>query len=79
MPFEVTGYLIGLSLTTKRFEIETDNEPIKGYTQKDANHNIKNATLSRRYKALIKEVVKRNETTNEIVKTEHILLNLEEV
>ena len=78
-PFEVTGHLIGLSLTTKRFEIETDDEPIKGYIQKDANHKIKNATLSRRYKALIKEVVKRNETTNEIVKTEHILLNLEEV
>ncbi|MDE0635249.1 MAG: hypothetical protein OXI43_05265 [Candidatus Poribacteria bacterium] len=79
--FEVEGRLIGLSLTTKKFEIETEtnDKPIKGYIQKDANSNIRNATISRQYKATMKEVIKRNEMTDEVVKTEHILLNLEGV
>ncbi len=78
-PFTIIGNLIGLSLVTKRFEIQTDDGPIKGYIQKDANYAIINATISRQYKATIKEVLKKNEVTDGIIKIEHILLNLEKV
>lgn len=78
-PFTIIGNLIGLSLATNRFEIQTSDEPIKGYIQEDANYSIKNATISRQYKATIKEVLKKNEVTDSIVKIEHLLLNLEGV
>lgn len=78
-PFTIIGNLIGLSLATNRFEIQTAEKPIKGYFQEDANYSIKNATISRQYKATIKEVLKKNEVTDSIVKIEHLLLNLEEV
>lgn len=81
-PFTIFGDLIGLSLATNRFEIQTKDEPIKpikGYIQKDANSAIKNATISRQYRATIKEVLKKNEVTDGIIKIEHLLLNLEEV
>ena len=77
--FTIIGNLIGLSLATNRFEIQTAEKPIKGYFQEDANYSIKNATISRQYKATIKEVIKKNEVTDRIVKIEHLLLNLEEV
>ena len=75
----IVGNLIGLSLATNRFEIQTNDEPIKGYIQEDANYAIKNATISRQYRATIKEVLKKNAVTDSIIKTEHLLLNLEEV
>ena len=78
-PFTIIGSLIGLSLTTKRFEIQTNDGLIKGYIPKDANYAIINATISRHYKATIKEVLKKNEVTDGIIKIEHLLLNLEKV
>ncbi len=78
-PFTIVGNLIGLSLATKRFEIETNDGLIKGYIPKDANYAITNATISRQYRATLKEVLKKNEVTDGIIKIEHLLLNLEEV
>ena len=77
-PFTIIGRLIGLSLATKRFEIQSNDVPIKGYISKDANYSIINATINRQYKATIKEVLKKNEVTDDIIKIEHLLLNLEE-
>lgn len=80
-PQTIKGELIGLSLDRNRFELQVNSEedPIRGVIGDDPNVNITKATISNQYKALIQEVVKRNETTNEVVKIEHILLNLEEV
>ena len=80
-PQTIKGELIGLSLDRNRFELQVNSteDPIRGVIGDDPNVNITKATISNQYKALIQEVVKRNETTNEVVKIEHILLNLEEV
>ena len=80
-PQTIKGELIGLSLDRNRFELQVSGEenPIRGVIGDNPNVNITQATISSQYKALIQEIVKRNETTNEVVKIEHILLNLEEV
>lgn len=80
-PQTIKGELIGLSLDRNRFELQVNSEedPIRGVIGDDPNVKIRKATISNRYEALIQGVVKRNETTNEVVKIEHILLNLEEV
>jgi hypothetical protein len=78
-PFTVTGELIGLFLSSKRFEIKTENDTYKGFILKDADSSIKNATMSRRYKAQIKEILNKSEATDEVVKTEYLLLKLEEI
>ena len=80
-PQTIKGELIGLSLDRNRFELQVNGEenPIRGVIGDNPNVNITKATISSQYKALIQEIVKRNETTNEVVKIEHILLNLEEV
>ena len=80
-PQTIKGELIGLSLDRNRFELQVNGEenPIRGVIGDNPNVNITQATISSQYKALIQEIVKRNETTNEVVKIEHILLNLEKV
>ena len=78
-PFTVTGELIGISLSSKKFEVKTENKPYKGFILKDADSSIKNATISRRYKAEIKEIFNKSQATDEIVKTEYLLLKLEEI
>ena len=78
-PFTVTGELIGISLSSKKFEIKTKNKPYKGFILKDADSSIKNATIGRRYKAEIKEILNKSQVTDEIVKTEYLLLKLEEI
>lgn len=80
-PQTIKGELIGLSLDRNRFELQVSGEenPIRGVIGDNPNVNITQATISSQYKALIQEIVKRNETINEVVKIEHILLNLEEV
>ena len=75
--FTVLGELIGLSLSRKRFEIKTENKTYKGFILKDADSSIKNATISRGYKAKIEEILNKSEATDEIVKTEYLLLKLE--
>ena len=50
-PLTVTGELIGISLSRKRFEIKTENKTYKGFILKDPDSSIKNATISRGYKA----------------------------
>ncbi len=79
-PQTIEGELIGLSLDRNRFELQENSEedPIRGVIRDNPNENITKATISNQYKALIQEIVKRNETTNEVVKIEYILLNLEE-
>ena len=78
-PFTVTGELIGISLSTKRFEIKTENKTYKGSIEKNADKSIKNATMSRKYKAEIKEILNKSEATDEVVKIEYSLLKLEEI
>ncbi len=81
-PQTIKGELIGLSLDRNKFELQVNSEEdpiIRGVIGDNPNVNITKATISSQYKALIQEIVKRNETTNEVVKIEHILLNLEEV
>lgn len=80
-PQNIKGELIGLSLDRNRFELQVygEEDPIRGIIGDNPNANIKKATISNRYKASIQDIVKRNETTNEVVKIEHILLDLEEV
>ena len=78
-PVTVTGELIGISLGSKKFEIKTENKTYKGFILKDADSSIKNATVSRRYKGQIKEILNKSEATDEIVKTEYLLLKLEEI
>ena len=78
-PVTVTGELIGISLGSKKFEIKTENKTYKGFILKDADSSIKNATVSRRYKGQIKEILNKSEATDEIVKTEYLLLKLENV
>lgn len=74
----VTGKLIGLSLRRKSFEIKgDDDEPYRGHIQKDPDSSIENATISRRYRAELKEILNRSEITDEVVKVEYLLLKLE--
>ena len=80
-PQTIKGELIGFSLDRNRFELQVygEEEPIRGVIGDDPNVNNTKPTIRNQYKALIQEIVKRNETTNEVVKIEHILLNLEEI
>lgn len=78
-PLTVTGELIGISLNSRKFEIQTENKTYKGFILKDADNSIKNATMSRRYKGQIKEILNKSEATDEIVKTEYLLLKLEAI
>ena len=78
-PFTITGELIGIFLSSRKFEIKTENETYKGSILKDTDSSIKNATISRIYKAEIKETLKKSEVTDEVVKTEYLLLKLEEI
>ncbi len=75
--FEITGTLIGASLKSKKFELETAGERIYSckITQ-EAIETVRNATLSQIYTAKIQEITKRSETANEITKTEYRLLSL---
>lgn len=78
-PFTVYGELIGIFLRSKKFEIKTENKTYKGFILKDADSSIKNATMSRRYKAEIKEILNKSEATDEVVKIEYLLLKLEKI
>lgn len=78
-PLTVTGALIGISLSSKKFEMKTKNETYKGFILKDADSSIKNATVSRRYRGQIKKILNKSEATDEVVKTEYLLLKLEEI
>lgn len=78
-PFTITGELIGIFLSSRRFEIKTENQTYKGSLLKDADISIKNATISRIYKAEIQEILSKSEVTDEVVKTEYLLLKLEEI
>ena len=75
-PRNITGILIGASLKSKRFEIETTDEIYAGKIIDEAIDTVKNATLSKIYTATIQEITTRSEATGEITKTEYQLLNL---
>ena len=74
--FPVTGTLTGAFLSSKRFEIETTEKTYTGSISDEAIETVENATLSQTYTAMIQEITKRSETTNEITKTEYQLLSL---
>ena len=79
MSFTVIGELDGLVISGRKFKIKTENKNYTGSILKDADSSIKNATMSRRYKAEIKEILNKSGATDEIVKTEYLLLKLEEI
>lgn len=72
---EITGTLIGASLKSKRFELETTNEIYAGRITDEAIETVRNATLSQTYTAEIQEITERSETTDE-TKTKYQLLSL---
>lgn len=72
----ITGTLIGASLKSKRFDIETTDETYTGDIADEAIETVRNATLSREYTAAIQEITPRSEATDEITKTEYQLLSL---
>ena len=73
--FEITGTLIGASLKSKRFEIETINKTYIGKIADEAFEAISRATLSQEYSAEIQESIEKSETTDE-TKTVYQLLSL---
>ena len=75
-PFPITGKLTGAVLSKKRFEIETTDETYSGKIRDEAIASVSTATLSRIYTAVIQEVTERSETTDEITKTQYLLLSL---
>ena len=74
--FTITGKLTGAFLNSKRFEIETIDKTYSGKITDKAYDTVSTATLSRNYTAEIQEIIKRNETTDEITNTEYKLLSL---
>ena len=72
----ITGTLIGASLKSKRFDIETTDETYTGDIADEAIESVRNATLSREYTAAIQEITPRSEATDGITKTEYQLLSL---
>lgn len=74
--FTITGTLIGASLKSKRFDIETTEKIYTGDIAEEAIETVKNATLSREYTATIQEITQKSEVTDEITKTEYQLLSL---
>ena len=72
----ITGTLIGASLKSKRFDIETTDQTYTGDIADEAIETVKNATLSREYTAAIQEISQGSGTTDEIIKTEYQLLSL---
>lgn len=74
--FPVTGILTGAFLSSKRFEIETEEKTYTGSIANEAIETVENATLSQTYTAMIKEITKRSEATDEVTKTEYQLLSL---
>ena len=77
-PFSITGKLTGALLSKKRFEIETTDETYTGKIRDEAIASVSSATLSRIYTAVIQEVAERSETTDEITKTQYLLLSLDD-
>ncbi|MCE2400414.1 hypothetical protein J4G08_05940 [Candidatus Poribacteria bacterium] len=75
-PFPITGKLTGIFLSSKRFEIETTDETYTGKITDEVIESVSTATLSQIYTAEIQEVTERSETTNEITKTQYLLLSL---
>ncbi|MDQ7024386.1 MAG: hypothetical protein Q9P01_06000 [Anaerolineae bacterium] len=79
---EVIGILTGMVLSTKHFELETNRQKYKGYIVKDVNLEdwefMRHATLSQRYKAVIREVITPKIATSD-TSTNYTLLSLSDV
>ena len=71
----VIGTLTGVLLSTKRFEIQTEDGPYAGKIADQAFETVSHATLSQIYKAEILELTEKSETTDE-TKTKYELLSL---
>ena len=68
--FTINGKLTGAFLSSKRFEIETMDKTYAGKIADKAYDTVSTATLSRNYTAEILEIIKKNDTTGEVSKTE---------
>ena len=76
--FSIFGTLIGISLKTKKFEIETSKELYTGGIADEAIEAVSNVTLSQQYTAKIQEIIERSEATDELTKPKYLLLSLSE-
>lgn len=74
--FTIIGKLTGAFLSSKRFEIETIDRTYTGKITEKAYNTVRTATLSRNYTAEIQEIIRKNDTTGEVYKTEFQLLSL---
>ncbi|MBI1926947.1 hypothetical protein HYR99_22220 [Candidatus Poribacteria bacterium] len=73
--YAVIGILTGAFLSSKRYEIKTQDKTYAGKILDEAFNAVSNATLSERYVATIREVVKK--TVTEETFTEYHLVDLD--
>ena len=78
LTFTITGTLIGASLKSKTFQIQTTEQIYSGAIADEAIEieAIRNASLSKEYIANIQETTEKSETTGEITKPKYQLLKL---
>ncbi len=78
LTFTITGTLIGASLKSKTFQIQTTEQIYSGAIADEAIEieAVRNASLSKEYIAKIQEPIEKSETTGEISKTKYQLLKL---
>ena len=74
--FTITGTLVGASLNTKRFEIQTSEKLYIGDIADQAIEAISMVRINGQYTARIQEITERRETTDEITKPKYQLLSL---
>ena len=74
--FTITGTLVGASLNTKRFEIQTSEKLYIGDIADQAIEAMSTVRINGQYTARIQEITERRETTDEITKPKYLLLSL---
>ena len=74
----IIGTLIGISFKTKRFDIETTEQIYSGTIAEEAIEEVKDVRMNQTYTAIIREVTKKSEMTDEITKPEYYLISLKE-
>lgn len=74
--FTITGTLVGASLNTKRFEIQTSEKLYIGDIADEAIEAMNTVRINGQYTARIQEITERRETTDEITKPKYQLLSL---
>lgn len=89
--FDITGILVGLDVDKKDFAMRSDGNPFElegGITRKkvsgdllkeDPDESVTSATINNIYKATIRPKLNKSTIIDENIKTDYILLKLEEI